>query len=108
MMGSKLARPAGSPGAGGRSERGAGSIMAVAVVAGALVTLSALAPLSLVLQAKAVTAGAADAAALAAADAAAGIVSGPPATGRGRWRPPTGRLCAPARSTGRSSRFESQ
>ena len=78
MMGSKLARPAGSPGAGGRSERGAGSIMAVAVVAGALVTLSALAPLSLVLQAKAVTAGAADVAALAAADAAAGIVSGPP------------------------------
>ncbi len=61
-----------------RSERGAGSILAVAVVAGAIVTLAALAPLSLVLQAKAATAGAADAAALAAADAAVGIVAGPP------------------------------
>lgn len=61
-----------------RSERGAGSIMAVAVVAGAVVTLAALAPLSLVLQAKVATAGAADAAALAAADAAVGIVPGPP------------------------------
>lgn len=61
-----------------RSERGAGSIMAVALVAGALGALATLAPLSLVLQAKVVTAGAADAAALAAADAAAGIVAGPP------------------------------
>ena len=60
------------------SEHGAGSIMAVAVVAAASVALAALAPLSLVLRAKVVTAGAADAAALAAADAAVGIVPGPP------------------------------
>ncbi|MET3769318.1 secretion/DNA translocation related TadE-like protein [Marisediminicola sp. UYEF4] len=71
MAGSETARPA-------RSERGAGSIMAVAVIAGAVVTFAALAPLSLVLQAKVAAAGAADAAALAAADAAVGIIAGPP------------------------------
>ncbi|GAB3132332.1 hypothetical protein GCM10027057_04430 [Marisediminicola antarctica] len=71
MAGSELAQVP-------RSERGAGSILAVAVVAGAIVTLAALAPLSLVLQAKVAAAGAADAAALAAADAAVGIVPGPP------------------------------
>ena len=61
-----------------RSDRGAGSILAVAVIAGAIVTLAALAPLSLVLQAKVATAGAADAAALAAADAAVGLAPGAP------------------------------
>lgn len=60
------------------SERGSGSILAVAIVAVFFAALALLVPLMLVLGAKQVAAGAADAAALAAADAAIGIRPGPP------------------------------
>jgi len=61
-----------------RDERGAGSVLAVAIVA-ALVAVTALAlPLYMVLAAKQAAGGAADAAALAAADVRVGIVPGEP------------------------------
>ena len=59
-------------------ERGSGSILAVAIIAAMLASLSLLLPLCLVLAAKQRAAGAADAAALAAADVAVGIHPGSP------------------------------
>jgi len=61
-------------------DRGAGSVLVVAVASALLLTVAAFAPVSLVLSAKRVAGGAADAAALAAADAAIGLVAGPPCT----------------------------
>ena len=61
-----------------RSERGSGSVLGIAL-AGAIVGLTvAVAPLYAVLVARSTVAGAADAAALAAADARVGIVTGYP------------------------------
>ncbi len=61
-----------------RSERGAGSPLAIAIV-GALVLLTSVSlPLYLALSARQSAAGAADAAALAAADTVVGIVPGYP------------------------------
>jgi secretion/DNA translocation related TadE-like protein len=60
------------------SDRGSGSILAVAVMAATLGIVSLLVPLYGVLFAKQQAAGAADAAALAAADVAVGIVAGQP------------------------------
>ncbi|MCU1403444.1 MAG: hypothetical protein JWM70_1768 [Microbacteriaceae bacterium] len=60
------------------NDRGSGSILAVAVMATMLGTVSLLVPLYGVLVAKQQAAGAADAAALAAADVAVGIVAGQP------------------------------
>ena len=63
---------------GGHHERGAGSVLAVAIVA-AVIAVTALAlPLYMVLAAKQAAGGAADAAALAAADVRVGIVPGEP------------------------------
>lgn len=61
-----------------RSDRGAGSILAVALVATVLTTGTVLLPLYAVLSARSRTAAAADAAALAAADIAVGILPGTP------------------------------
>lgn len=61
-----------------RSETGAGSILAVAVVAGLIALTAILLPLYTALAVKQSTLGAADAAALAAADVAVGIVAGFP------------------------------
>lgn len=61
-------------------ERGAGSVLVVAVAAGLLLAVAAFLPVSVVLSAKRAAGGAADAAALAAADAAIGLVAGPPCT----------------------------
>ena len=61
-----------------RTERGAGSILAVALVAAVLATGTLLLPLYTVLSARTRTAAAADAAALAAADIAVGILPGIP------------------------------
>lgn len=60
------------------SDRGAGSILALAIVAAMLSLLALLIPLCLALSAKQRAAGAADAAALAAADVAVGLVPGVP------------------------------
>lgn len=61
-----------------RSERGSGSVLAIALT-GAMVGLTAaVVPLYAVLAARSTVAGAADAAALAAADARVGIVTGFP------------------------------
>lgn len=62
----------------GNGERGAGSILAIAVLAGVVATLVLFAPLCRVLVVRAQVAGAADAAALAAADVARGISPGIP------------------------------
>ncbi|MBX3091154.1 MAG: helicase [Cryobacterium sp.] len=59
-------------------ERGAGSILAVALVAAIIACLVLVAPLCSVLVARARATGAADASALAAADAARGILPGIP------------------------------
>ena len=59
-------------------ERGSGSILAVALVASILSAVVMLVPLTVVLDARQRAAGAADAAALAAADVAIGIHPGSP------------------------------
>ncbi len=61
-----------------RDDRGSGSILAVAVIAAVLAVASLLVPVSLALSAKRQAANAADAAALAAADTAVGILPGAP------------------------------
>ncbi|MES2092756.1 MAG: Rv3654c family TadE-like protein [Actinomycetota bacterium] len=60
------------------NEQGSGSILAVAVVAAVLMLFSLLIPVATVLPAQQRAAGAADAAALAAADVAVGIRAGNP------------------------------
>ena len=60
------------------SERGSGSILAVAIVAAVLMLFSLVLPVATVLSAQQRVAGAADASALAAADVAVGIRSGSP------------------------------
>ncbi len=62
----------------GGGDRGAGSILAISLVAAILSTLFLLIPFCSVLVARAVVTGAADAAALAAADVAIGIEPGIP------------------------------
>lgn len=62
----------------GRGERGAGSILAVAVLATIMATILLVAPLFRALVTRAEVTGAADAAALAAADVARGILPGVP------------------------------
>ena len=62
----------------GRNERGAGSVLAVAVVAAVLCITMMLVPLYSVLAKKQAMAGAADAAALAAADVRVGLDPGEP------------------------------
>lgn len=62
----------------GGGDRGAGSILAISLVAAILSTLFLLAPFCAVLIARAAVTGAADAAALAAADVAIGLVPGIP------------------------------
>lgn len=59
-------------------ERGSGSILAVAIVAAVLMLFSLVLPVAIVLSAQQRAAGAADAAALAAADVAVGIDAGSP------------------------------
>lgn len=59
-------------------ERGSGSLLAVALIAGTLALTMLFVPLYIVLVAKQRVAGAADAAALAAADVAIGIIPGVP------------------------------
>lgn len=59
-------------------ERGSGSILAVAIVAAVLMLFSLVLPIATVLATQQRAAGAADAAALAAADVAVGIRSGSP------------------------------
>ena len=59
-------------------ERGSGSVLAVAVVAAVLLLFSLLLPVAIVFSVQQRAAGAADAAALAAADVAVGIRSGSP------------------------------
>jgi len=61
-----------------RGDRGAGSVLAVAIVAGLISLTALLVPLYLVLATKQALAGAADAAALAAADVRVGFVAGEP------------------------------
>lgn len=61
-----------------RDERGAASVLAIALVAATLIALGLLAPLCAAYAARQQAAGAADAAALAAADTASGLVSGVP------------------------------
>jgi secretion/DNA translocation related TadE-like protein len=61
-----------------RAERGAGSILAVAVIGALVATLTLLVPLCAVVAAKQKAAGAADAAAVAAADVAVGTLPGLP------------------------------
>lgn len=61
-----------------RGEHGAGSILAVAVIGGLVAMLTLLFPLCAVLAAKQMAAGAADAAAIAAADVAVGTLPGLP------------------------------
>ena len=60
------------------SERGSGSILAVAIVAAVLMLFSLVLPVATVLSAQQRVAGAADASALAAADIAVGIRAGSP------------------------------
>lgn len=64
----------------GDSERGAGSVLGVAIIATLLCLTAMLLPLYAVLIEKRSVAGAADAAALAAADVQAGILPGDPCT----------------------------
>jgi secretion/DNA translocation related TadE-like protein len=59
-------------------EQGSGSVLAVAIVAAVLILFSLVLPVTTVLSAQQRAAGAADAAALAAADVAVGIRSGSP------------------------------
>jgi secretion/DNA translocation related TadE-like protein len=59
-------------------ERGAGSVLAVSIVAAVVVLASLALPLYTVLVVRASVSGAADAAALAAADTVSGVVSGIP------------------------------
>jgi secretion/DNA translocation related TadE-like protein len=59
-------------------EQGAGSVLAVAIVAAILVLFSLVLPITTVVSAQQRAAGAADAAALAAADVAVGILPGSP------------------------------
>ena len=67
-----------------RGDRGAGTVLAVGVI-GAIVTLALVAiPLYAVLSTRSAVAGAADAAALAAADARIGVVGGLPCEIAGR------------------------
>ena len=68
---------------GGR-ERGAGSILAIAVIATMMSASALLIPLSAAVSLRHRAAGAADAAALAAADAASGWSAGPPCAEAGR------------------------
>lgn len=68
----------GAGGGPGDGERGAGSILAVALIATVLALFSLLTPLGVVLEARHRAAGAADASALAAMDVALGIVAGVP------------------------------
>ena len=65
-------------------ERGAGSILAVALVAGMLCLAALCAPVLAALPAVQRAAGAADAAALAAADVASGVIPGIPCEAAGR------------------------
>lgn len=60
------------------SERGSGSILAVAIIAAVLMLFCLVVPVATVLSAQQRVAGAADASALAAADVAVGIRSGSP------------------------------
>ncbi|GAB2519107.1 Rv3654c family TadE-like protein [Paramicrobacterium agarici] len=60
------------------NERGAASVLAIALVAATLIAVGILAPLCSVYAARQAVAGAADAAALAAADTASGLVAGVP------------------------------
>lgn len=66
------------------SERGSGTILAVALVAGIAALMSLSLPLYIGLAVRQSVAGAADAAALAAADVAVGIVPGYPCDAAGR------------------------
>ena len=59
-------------------ERGSGSVLAIAIVTAVLMLFSLVLPVTTVLSAQQRAAGAADAAALAAADVAAGILPGSP------------------------------
>ena len=61
-----------------RGERGSGSILAVSILGAMMALVSLLIPLAVVLSAKQHAAGAADAAALAAADVAVGAIPGIP------------------------------
>ncbi|WP_235934311.1 Rv3654c family TadE-like protein [Paramicrobacterium chengjingii] len=65
-------------------ERGAASVLAVALVAATLLATGILAPLCAAYAARQTAAGAADAAALAAADTASGLVPGIPCQAAGR------------------------
>lgn len=62
----------------GNDDRGSGSLLAIAIVAATLACVMLVLPFSAVLVARARVTGAADAAALAAADAASGISPGIP------------------------------
>ena len=74
----------GAPLHGGGRERGAGSILAIAVIATMMSAGALLIPLSVAVSLRHRAAGAADAAALAAADAASGWSAGPPCAEAGR------------------------
>ena len=74
----------GAPLCGGGRERGAGSILAIAVIATMMSASALLIPLSAAVSLRHRAAGAADAAALAAADAASGWSAGPPCAEAGR------------------------
>ncbi|MCU1419075.1 MAG: hypothetical protein JWR57_244, partial [Mycetocola sp.] len=60
------------------AERGSGSVLAVALVASVLMLAGLVLPLNAALMTRQLTANAADAAALAAADTASGLVAGYP------------------------------
>ncbi|MBG6239446.1 secretion/DNA translocation related TadE-like protein [Mycetocola sp. CAN_C7] len=66
------------------SERGSGSVLAVALVAAVLLLTGLALPLNAALTTRQLTANAADAAALAAADTASGLVPGSPCTNAAR------------------------
>jgi secretion/DNA translocation related TadE-like protein len=61
-----------------REERGSGSVLGVALIGAMVCLLFAVVPLYMVLAARSTVAGAADAAALAAADARVGVATGFP------------------------------
>lgn len=67
-------------GAGSSRERGSGSILALAIVGAMVALFSLVLPVAIVLSAKHRVSGAADAAALAAADVAVGFAPGAPCT----------------------------
>jgi secretion/DNA translocation related TadE-like protein len=67
-----------------RAERGSGSILAVAVMASVLAVAGMMVPVTAALVVKQRVAGAADAAALAAADTASGLLAGFPCEAAGR------------------------